>query len=91
VNHFRAEIHPGLLDWFEAISKPLQEVHDVTTVTEQIREEFQVANPRNRPVRRVVETIERIDGVRLEQRVQHARNRDCQQEADEREAEEDHE
>src|SRR6266540_3793399 len=91
VPHFGAEIHPGLQDWRKTISKPLQEVDDVSAVTEQIREEFQAANPRNRPVRRVVEAVERIDGVRLDKRVQHARNSDRKQEADEREAEEEHE
>src|SRR2546430_1598590 len=86
-----AEIHPGLQDWRKAISKPLQEVDDVRAVTEQIREEPHPANPRNRPVGRVVEAVERIDGVRLDKRVQHARNSDRKQEADEREAEEEHE
>src|SRR5947199_398989 len=91
VHHLGAEIHPGLHDWRKAISKPLQEVDEVRAVTEQIREEPHSANPRNRPVRRVVEAVERIDGVRLDKRVQHARNSDRKQEADEREAEEEHE
>src|SRR5262245_18997214 len=91
VHHFDAEIHPGLQDGRKAISKPLQEVDDVGAVTEQIREESHSAYPRNRPVRRIVETVERIDGVRLDKRVQHARNSDREQEADEREAEEEQE
>src|SRR5216117_947479 len=91
VHHLGAEIDPGLHDWLETISKPLQEVDDERAVTKQIREEPHPANPRNRPVRRVVEAVERIDGVRLDKRVQHARNSARKQEADEREAEEEHE
>src|SRR5215472_15985665 len=90
VHHFGAEIHAGLHDWLEAISKPLQEVDDVIAITEQIREEPHSANPRNRPVRRIVEAVERIDDVRLDKRAQQARHGDHEQEASEREAEKEH-
>ena len=90
VHHLGAEIHPGLHDRLEAISKPLQEVNDERAVTEQICEEPHSANPRNRPVRGVVKTVERIDDVRLDEATQQARHGDHEEEACEREAEEDH-
>ena len=88
--HLDAEIRPRLHDGGQAISKPTQVVDDVSAVTEEKREEPYSADPRDRPVHPVVKAIQRIDPVRLDEQVQYARNGADEQEADERDAEEEH-
>src|SRR2546428_251163 len=83
-----AEIVPGLPAWTPVIPQPLQVVDDVGAVSEKEREEPHPPDPCERAVHRVMEAVERIDRVRLDERVQHARNRDGEQEADERKPEE---
>src|SRR5438874_5361069 len=88
VHHLADEIRPGLLDWAKVITQPLQVVDDVGAVSEKEREEPHPPDPCDRAVHRVMEAVERIDRVRLDEPVQHARSSDGEQEPDEREAEE---
>ena len=62
----------------------------IRAITEEKREELHDAHPRDRPVYQALEAIQRIDRVRLEERVQHARTSDHEEEPDERKAEEEH-
>src|SRR5205085_2328341 len=88
VHHFAAEIRAGLLDRAKVISQPLEVVDDVAAVSEKGRVEPYPPDAGDRAMHCVMESVERINRVRLDEQVQHARSRHSEQEPDECEDEE---
>ena len=84
------EVRPGLHDPEQAVPEPAQVSDDVGAVTEEIGEELDVGYPRDRPVRPVVEAIQRVDLVRLDGEAEQPRDGSHDEQTDEHRAEEQH-
>ena len=89
LDHF-AEVRTGLPHPAKVVAQPTQVVDDVGGATEETHVEPAVGRAGDRAVDPVVESVQRVDLVRRDEEVQHARNGSHEHEADERGAEEEH-
>ena len=79
----RAEVRPGLHHRRESVPKAPQVRHDVRAVAEQSCQELEVAQARNRPVHRVMESVQGVDLSRPDSEAEHARHGERDDEAGE--------
>ena len=80
-----AEVRTGLPHLAKVVAQPTQVVDDVGGVTEETHVELAVGRAGDRAVDPVVESVQRVDLVRRDEEVQHARNGSHEHEADEHE------
>ena len=86
-----AEVRPGLHHGGQPVSEALQVVDDVGAVAEELVEELPVGHPRDQPVERVLDPVQRTDLVGAQGEVQQPGDGRDHEEADQHPAGEQHE